>query len=124
MLTLQLAACIGMIMGCFILFEISLEDFTADLFGGILGKPRNIQDAIMEETNTRKIPYIKRELLEVHDILLTTGREKQFPLLCTTSFCTRGFSCRHDGEFFHGAGTCCWVFIYPHLVYQTDGAHL
>ena len=33
MLTLQLAACIGMIMGCFILFEISLEDFTADLFG-------------------------------------------------------------------------------------------
>jgi tight adherence protein B len=86
MLTLQLAACIGMIMGCFILFEISLEDFTADLFGGILGKPRNIQDAIMEETNTRKIPYIKRELLEVQDILLTTGREKQFPMLCTTSF--------------------------------------
>lgn len=86
MLTLQLAACIGMIMGCFILLGISLEDFTADLFGGILGKPRNIQDAIMEETNTRKIPYIKRELLEVQDILLTTGREKQFPLLCTTSF--------------------------------------
>ena len=86
MLTLQLAACIGMIMGCFILFGISLEDFTADLFGGILGKPRNIQDAIMEETNTKKIPYIKRELLEVQDILQTTGRENQFPLLCTASF--------------------------------------
>lgn len=86
MLTLELAACIGMIMGCFILFGISLEDFTADLFRGILGKPRNIQDAIMEETNTKKVPYIKRELLEVQDILQTTGREKQFPLLCTVSF--------------------------------------
>lgn len=86
MLTLELAACIGMIMGCFILFGISLEDFTADLFRGILGKPRNIQDAIMEETNTKKVPYIKRELLEVQDILQTTGREKQFPLLCTASF--------------------------------------
>ncbi len=86
MLTLELAACIGMIMGCFILFGISLEDFTADLFRGILGKPRNIQDAIMEETNTKKVSYIKRELLEVQEILLTTGREKQFPMLCTVSF--------------------------------------
>lgn len=86
MLTLELAACIGMIMGCFILFGISLEDFTADLFRGILGKPRNIQDAIMAETNTKKVSYIKRELLEVQEILLTTGREKQFPMLCTVSF--------------------------------------
>lgn len=86
MLTLELAACIGMIMGCFILFGISLEDFTSDLFRGILGKPRNIQDAIMEETNTKKVSYIKRELLEVQEILLTTGREKQFPMLCTVSF--------------------------------------
>ena len=85
MLTLELAACIGMIMGCFILFGISLEDFTADLFRGILGKPRNIQDAIMAETNTKKVSYIKRELLEVQEILLTTGREKQFPMLCTVS---------------------------------------
>ena len=86
MLTLELAACIGMIMGCFILFGISLEDFTSDLFRGILGKPRNIQDAIMEETNTKKVSYIKRELLEMQEILLTTGREKQFPMLCTVSF--------------------------------------
>ena len=96
MLTLQLAACIGMIMGCFILFGISLEDFTADLFGGILGKPRNIQDAIMEETNTKKIPYIKRELLEVQDILQTTGREKQFPLLCTASFMLTAHTFKKD----------------------------
>lgn len=86
MLTLELAACIGMIMGCFMLFGISLEDFTADVFRGIIGKPRNIQDAIMEETHTKKVSYIKREFLEVQGILEETGREKQFPVLCMAAF--------------------------------------
>ena len=86
MLTLQLAACIGMIAGCFWLFGIKLEDFTEDIFKGILGKPKNMQDAIMEETKTKKASYLKREILEVQDILEATGREKQFPLLCTAAF--------------------------------------
>ena len=86
MLTLQLAACIGLIAGCFWLFGIRLDDFTADVFGGILGKPKNMQDVIMEETRTKKVPYLKREILEVQGILEATGREKQFPLLCTAAF--------------------------------------
>ncbi|MCM1561598.1 MAG: hypothetical protein NC123_18990 [Butyrivibrio sp.] len=86
MLTLQLAACIGMIAGCFWLFGIKLDDFTEDIFKGILGKPKNMQDAIMEETKTKKASYLKREILEVQGILEATGREKQFPLLCTTAF--------------------------------------
>lgn len=86
MLTLQLAACIGLIAGCFWLFGIRLEDFTEDVFKGILGKPKNMQDAIMEETKAKKASYLKREILEVQGILETTGREKQFPLLCTTAF--------------------------------------
>ena len=73
MLTLQLIACIGMIMGCFFVWNIRLEDFTADLFRGILGKPRNIQDAILEETNSKKMPLLKREILEVQEILSVTG---------------------------------------------------
>ncbi len=85
MLTLQLITCIGMIMGCFFLWDIRLEDFTADLFRGILGKPKNIQDAILEETNSKKKPLLKREILEVQEILNVTGREKQFPLLCTAA---------------------------------------
>ena len=94
MLTLQLIACIGMIMGCFFVWNIRLEDFTADLFRGILGKPRNIQDAILEETNSKKMPLLKREILEVQEILSVTGREKQFPLLCTAAllFFTLGAS--------------------------------
>ena len=34
MLTLQLIACIGMITGCFFVWNIRLEDFTTDLFKG------------------------------------------------------------------------------------------
>lgn len=85
MLTLQLAACIGMITGCFFVGGIRLEDFTEDLFRGILGKPKNMQETILEETNSRKMSPLKREILEVQEILNVTGRENQFPLLCTTA---------------------------------------
>lgn len=86
MLTLQLTACIGMMVGCFFVFDIRLDDFTTDVFSGILRKPKNLQDVIMEETKTKKVPYLKREILEVQDILEATGRENQFPLLCTVAF--------------------------------------
>ena len=86
MLTLQLVACIGMISGGFLVFDIHLEDFITDIFGGILGKPQNLQDVIMEETKAKKAPYLKREILEVQGILEATGREKQFPALCTVAF--------------------------------------
>lgn len=85
MLTLQLTACIGMMVGCFFVFDIRLDDFTTDVFSGILRKPKNLQDVIMEETKTKKVPYLKREILEVQDILEATGRENQFPLLCTVA---------------------------------------
>lgn len=83
MLTLQLVACIGLITGCFILWNIRLDTFTEEMFQGILRKPQNIQDVIREETHRKKVPMLKREILEVHEILYITGREKQFPILCT-----------------------------------------
>ena len=86
MLILQLAACIGMVSGCFLLFHIRLTDFTTEVFQGLLGRPKNLQDAIREEMHTKKVSYLKRELLEIQDILTATGREKQFPLLCTVAF--------------------------------------
>lgn len=86
MLILQLAACIGMVSGCFLLFDIRLTDFTTEVFQGLLGRPKNLQDAIREEMHTKKASYLKRELLEIQDILTATGREKQFPLLCTVAF--------------------------------------
>lgn len=85
MLILQLAACIGMISGCFMLFHIRVSDFTAEVFRGLLGGPRNIQDSIREELNDKKASYIKRELLEVQEIMAATGREDQFPVICTVA---------------------------------------
>ena len=86
MLTLQLAACVGLIAGSFLLLGVRLEDFTSDMFKGIMGRPKNLQDVILEETHSKKTSYLKRELMEVQSILEATGREKQFPLLCTVAF--------------------------------------
>lgn len=85
MLTLQLVACIGMIIGCFLLWDIRIDSFTEELFQEILGKPKNIQDVIREEIHSQKVPLLKKEILEVQEILKMTGRENQFPMLCTTA---------------------------------------
>lgn len=85
MLTLQVMACIGMVIGSFLLFKIGLDDFTGNVFNHILNSSKGIREEILEETKTKKIPYLKREIMEVQRILKTTGREKQFPLLCTVA---------------------------------------
>lgn len=85
MLTLQVMACIGMVIGSFLLFKIGLDDFTGNVFNHILNNSKGIREEILEETKTKKIPYLKREIMEVQRILKTTGREKQFPLLCTVA---------------------------------------
>lgn len=85
MLTLQLVSCIGMIIGCFLIIGIKADAFTEDLFRAMLRKPRNIQDEILEDMQLKKMPFMKREVFEIRDILKTTGREKQFPAICTMS---------------------------------------
>ena len=116
MLTLQLVACIGMIAGMFWLFGIKVSDFTTDIFGGILDAPKNIQDAIMEETNTKKVPYLKREILEVQGILESTGREKQFPMLCTAAFVLFAFGAAAAvmmGNFYMVPVLACGFLLIP-----------
>lgn len=85
MLTLQTMACIGIIAGCFLLFGISLTDFTGNIFCRFMGKPKGIRDEIMEETRQKKKSAFRREIEEVQAILESTGREDQFPLVCTVS---------------------------------------
>lgn len=85
MLVLQLMSCIGMIAGCFFIFGINADLFTEDIYQTVLQKPKNIQDEILEEMQLRKLPFFKREVLEIRDILKATGREKQFPAICTMS---------------------------------------
>ena len=85
MLTLQMIACIGMIVGAFLLLGIRLNDFTGNIFRKLLNNPRGIREEILEETKQKKKAYLRREIEEVQKILHTTGREDFFPMLCTIS---------------------------------------
>lgn len=85
MSTILLIACIGMITGFFILFGISPMEFTENIFKKLISKPRSIKDEINETTKRKKISFLRREIMEVKEILKVTGREKKFPMLCALS---------------------------------------
>jgi len=78
-------ACIGMITGLFILFNISPMEFTDSLFKNLTSKPRSIKDEINETTKRKKMSLLRKEIFEVEEILRITGREKMFPMLCALS---------------------------------------
>lgn len=56
MLTLQVIACIRIITGAFLLFQIRLNDFTGNIFHRLLDAPKGIREEILEETKRRKNP--------------------------------------------------------------------
>lgn len=85
MSTILLIACIGMITGFFILFGISPMEFTENIFKKLISKPRSIKDEINETTKRKKVSFLRREIMEVQEILKVTGREKKFPMLCAFS---------------------------------------
>ena len=85
MSTILLIACMGMIAGFFILFEISPMEFTENIFKKLISKPRSIKDEINETTKRKKVSFLRREIMEVQEILKVTGREKKFPMLCALS---------------------------------------
>lgn len=86
MLTLQVIACIGIITGAFLLFQIGLNDFTGNIFHRLLDAPKGIREEILEETKRRKKSYFRREIEEVQAILKTTDREELFPLFVPHDF--------------------------------------
>ncbi len=85
MLTLQVIACIGIIIGSFLLFGIGLNDFTGNIFNRLLNGPKGIREEILEETKRKKKSFLRREIEEVQGILAATDREDSFPLICTVS---------------------------------------
>ena len=85
MLTLQVMACIGIITGTFLLFGISLDDFTGNIFKRLLNGPKGIREEILEETKRKKKSYLRREIEEVQALLVSTDREDMFPVVCTIS---------------------------------------
>lgn len=85
MTTVLLIACIGMITGFFILFNISPMGFTDSIFKGLTSKPKSIKDEINETTKRKKMSFLRKEISEVEEILRITGREKIFPMVCALS---------------------------------------
>lgn len=85
MTTILLIACIGMIIGFFILFNISPMDFTDSIFKGLTSKPKSLKDEINETTKRKKMSFLRKEISEVEEILKITGRERIFPMLCALS---------------------------------------
>lgn len=85
MLTLQVMACLGIIIGSFLVFRIGLHDFTGNIFNRLLNGPKGIREEILEETKQKKKSFFRREIEEVQEILKSTDREEMFPLLCTVS---------------------------------------
>jgi Flp pilus assembly protein TadB len=85
MTTVLLFACIGMVTGFFVLLGLSPVEFTEAVFARLTDKPRSIRDEVNETTRRKKLPYLRREIAETQAILMATGREKRFPMLCALS---------------------------------------
>ena len=85
MTTVLLIACIGMITGFFILFNISPMGFTDSIFKGLTSKHKSIKDEINETTKRKKMSFLRKEISEVEEILRITGRDRIFPMVCALS---------------------------------------
>ena len=82
MLTMQVMACMGIIIGIFLLLGISLTDFTGNIFKRLLDGPKGIREEILEQTQRKKKSFLRREVEEIQSILKATDRENTFPFLC------------------------------------------
>jgi len=85
MMSIQVIACAGIIIGCFLVFKINLTDFTGYIFNRLLDGPKGIREEILEETQRKKKTAFRREIEEVQSVLKATDREDTFPFLCTLS---------------------------------------
>lgn len=56
MLTMQVMACMGIIIGLFLLLGINLTDFTGNIFKRLLDGPKGIREEILEQTQRKKSP--------------------------------------------------------------------
>lgn len=57
MIAMQVVACLGIMAGCFLLFGISLTDFTGNIFTKLLDGPKGIREEILEQTQRKKNPF-------------------------------------------------------------------
>lgn len=80
-----LTACIGLIAGTFLILGLSPLEFTDGLFGFLTRKDQSIRAQINESTNRKKARFLRREIIEVQEILKLTGRASRFSMVCAVS---------------------------------------
>lgn len=85
MTVIQLIACVGLIIGAFLLLGLSPLEFTDGLFGFLTRKSGSIKAEINETTRRKKTSFFRREIAEVQEILKMTGRSSRFSLICAVS---------------------------------------
>ena len=61
MLTMQVMACMGIIIGLFLLLGINLTDFTGNIFKRLLDGPKGIREEILEQTQRKKKSFLRTE---------------------------------------------------------------
>lgn len=80
-----LIACVSMILGFFVVFEVDFLEFSNSIFDRLIKKPDSLKHHLDEATKRKKVSFFKREVTEIYDILKMTGRQKKFPFVCTIS---------------------------------------
>lgn len=80
-----LIACIGIIIGAFLLLGISPLEFTDGLFGFLTRKDKSIRSEINEAVRRKKTSYLRKEIAEAQEILAITGRSSHFSMICAAS---------------------------------------
>jgi len=85
MMTIRLIACIGMVIGCFLILHITPIEFTDNIYTALTSKPKRIKDEINEATKRRKPSFLRREVMDIQNILRITGRSNRFSMVCACS---------------------------------------
>ena len=71
MTSIQLLACLGMIVGGFLLLGIRPIEFTDGLFGFLAKEPENIRNEIHTVTKRKKARFLKKAVSYTHLTLPT-----------------------------------------------------
>lgn len=85
MTMIQLIACIGMIVGLFMVLHVSPRELSDSLFARLTAAPGSIRADINETTRRKKAGFLRREITEAQAVLAASGRTDKFPLVCFTS---------------------------------------
>lgn len=85
MTVLCLAACVGMVIGAFLLLNLSFREFTEGVFHRLLHPPGSLRSEINEVTRRKKPGLFRSQILQAQAALEASGRLDRFPMVCALS---------------------------------------